>query len=178
MVDEQEAGAVREVCGDGVDQLVRAFDRKRQPGHHEGGAGGGSHLGRGVAAGGVLVVGDEQLVSSRQREGAQGGVDAGGGVRHQCQVVGIRADEAGQGGAGRGEQLGADAQEEAGRVGLELGAQLLLPVQHRQRCGAEGAVVELDDVRVQPPVSCQLRRLRQTVHVPHRPRECWHRRGY
>ena len=49
-----------------------------------------------VAAGVVGVVGGEQLVARRERQRAQHGVDAGGGVAHEGEVVGIGAHERGQ----------------------------------------------------------------------------------
>ncbi len=102
------------------------------------------------------MIGGEQLVAALEVERAQHGIEAGGGIRHEGQVVRIGAHErsklASRRVQGRLEVMG----EEEDRLGLHPFAPRLLGGEHRARSGTVRAVVEEGDGRVQGPVPCEL----------------------
>ena len=100
-------------------------------------------------AGAVFVVGRQHLVAGAQRQRAGDEVDAVGGVRHEQQVGGLRAQGSGERHAGRGEPRWQPSAEERDRLGLELALPALPRPVDRARAGAEAAVVEEGDVAPQ-----------------------------
>ena len=102
--------------------------------------------------GAVLVPGRQHLVAGLEPERADDGVQSGGSVRDEDEIVGSRAEEGGQRGARPGRQLVESAGEELDRVALELALQLLVAREDGRRAGAVAAVVEERDPRVEQEI--------------------------
>ena len=100
----------------------------------------------------VLVAGRQHLVAGLEPQGADDGVQTGGGVRDEDEVVGARAEEDGQRGARPGRQLLETAGEELDRIALELPLQVLIAGEDGRRTGSEAAVVEERDPRVEQEI--------------------------
>ncbi len=155
VIDEGQPRARRDRGEHRVDHPRR---RDARPGH-----GGRDHAdpcglehAEGVAAGVVGVVGGEHLVAVAEAQRAHHGVHPGGRIGHERQIVGIGAHEPGQREARLVEQRLQLAREEQHGLPLHPRAQLLLQVEHAPRAGAERAVVQELDLRVQCPVPGQL----------------------
>ena len=101
------------------------------------------------------MVGGEELIARRKLERAHHRVDADGGVGHEGEIVPVGADENAQRGAGVVEEP-LQVAEELPRLPLGPGAQLGLLLQHRQRAGSEGAVVEEIGLPIERPVAGEL----------------------
>ncbi len=97
----------------------------------------------------VAVVGDQDLVTVGERDGVEGEVGALGGVGDEGHAVGVGAEVPCDTGAGPGDPVrGAD--EEGVRIGVQLRPERGLGLLHGERYGAEGPVVEVGDLRIQP----------------------------
>ena len=91
----------------------------------------------GVAAGVVLVVGHQQLVSPLKPETAKNGVDAGGRVGNEHEVVGTSSQEPRQNPARLIELPEIVVIEEDQRLAFDLESDARLLVEHRLRSRAE-----------------------------------------
>ena len=87
--------------------------------------------------------------SGPKPERADDGVQPGGGVRDEHEILGSRADEAGERRASLGQQIVEAASEELGGVPLELALQLLVAGEHGRRAGSVAPVVQIDDLRIE-----------------------------
>ena len=96
--------------------------------------------------------GRQHLVTGLEPQRADDGVQTGGGVGDEDEIVGARAEEEGQRGARPGRQLVEAAGEEVDRIALELPLQLLIAGEDRRRTGAETAVVQERDPRVEQEI--------------------------
>ena len=107
----------------------------------------------GVLAGSVGMVGGEQLIAGLQFEPAEHGVHARCGVGGEDDVFGLTADEGREVDAGMAEERPEIAAEKLHRLPLHAGSELGLLLEYGARSGAEGAVVEEGDMRVEVPVA-------------------------
>jgi len=96
-----------------------------------------------------VVGGGQHLVAGQERQRPRHGVDAAGGVGQEDQVVGARAQVIGQHFPRQRQQRARAAAEEVHRIALELGLAALVVGKHLGRAGAEGAVVEEDEIGVE-----------------------------
>lgn len=133
------------------EHLALGSQRKRHAGRHHLRAGPRRHELRALAARAVGLTGQQQLITRLERERAQHRVHRGRGVRDEHHIGGIRTDEARERRARCIEPPSERSVEEIHRLALHLGAQARLRAQHRRRAGAEGAVVEVQDLRVELP---------------------------
>ena len=158
----------REACARGQ----RSRDRLQHPGAVVARVGhrGGHHPGTGPAREecsglrdrAVSVVGDEDLVARAQFERLQYGIHACGCVVDGDEIIRVASDEIShlcrgkpqQRGcrAWRTDESGALAQQEARGLPFHLVADGLLSRQDTARRGPDGAVVEVDNSRVQRPL--------------------------
>ncbi len=152
VVDESESGAVGHGRRDGCRDLLRIGEGEGDAGDDDLDPGPPGDEVDGVATGVVGMVGDEQLVTGGEGEGTEHGVDAGGGVGDEDQVVGSGTEEPAQAGAGRVQQLLQVPLEEAHRVGLHAAPDTVLGGEDGLGRGAEGPVVEEVVVRIEDPV--------------------------
>ena len=104
---------------------------------------------RGEAHGVVGRVGEHELVALPPVERVQHRGDARGGVRHEHEVLALRAQGRAERAPRMAEQLRRAAAEEFHRVALHLQLPMLLRLEHLARTGAERAVVEEREGRVQ-----------------------------
>ncbi len=153
VVDEKKTGPFRHRGQHRVDGFARRGQRKRHGSH--------DHLRarplrdevQRVAAGVVLVVGREELVTRTERERAEDGVHTGGRIGDERDVIGARADEPSERFSRLVDARLEPAVEELHGLALHLRPKLLLPFLDPDRTSAEGSVVEEDDVRVEAPVA-------------------------
>ena len=87
--------------------------------------------------------------SGAEPERADDGVEPGGRVRDEDEILGSCADEAGERRTSLGQQIVEAATEELGGVPLELALQLLVAGEHGRRAGSVAPVVEVDDLRIE-----------------------------
>ncbi len=131
--------------------IARRRTRKRDL-HHDGtGAGALGSRFEGVPGGVVAVVGHEQLVARREGQTPQHRIDRRGGIRHECEVLGIGSQEGRQRGTGSIQVSLELLREESDRVRLHARAPAALCLEHGARRGSERAVVQEDDGRVEGP---------------------------
>ncbi len=165
VVEKDEPGP----SGDGAEHRVRHVDRTAEReghlGHHHLCPGTLGHGTERVGAGIVGVVRGEQLVSGPEDEGAQDGVHPGGGVVDQREVVRIGSKEGPEPSASLVEQRLDRPDEEVDGIALHPCPELGLQREHLARAGAERAMVQEGDARIQRPVGGERRRRR----APHRP---------
>ena len=152
VIDEQEARAVGDFREHALDDGVGRVDREGDVDGDDLRAVERADEVEGVARGVVFVRGDEELVVLVEVERAEDGVDAGGGVGDEGEVVGRSAEEVGQHGAGGVEARLDLVREKTHRLALHLLAQRGLHRQDRARRRAEGTVIEERDGRVEEPV--------------------------
>jgi hypothetical protein len=93
MVDEQERGPGSGGVPDGVHHGVFAPEGERHSNEDDAGARALRDEIEHIAAGVVLVVGDEEFVAGLEWERAQDGVHAGRGVGDERETVGVGRDE-------------------------------------------------------------------------------------
>ena len=91
------------------------------------------------------MAGRQHLVLRAEPERADDGVEPGGCVRDEHEILGPRADEIGERRASLGQQVVEAATEEFGGVPLELALQLLVAGEHGRRAGSVAPVVQIDD---------------------------------
>ena len=91
----------------------------------------------------------QHLVVRAEAERADHSVETGRRVRDEDEVLWADADKRGECRARFGQQIVEAAPEELRGVALEFALQLLVAGEHRSRAGAVGAVVEIDDVRIE-----------------------------
>jgi hypothetical protein len=96
----------------------------------------------------VLQIRRQNFVARLKVEGPRCDVHAGGRVLKEDEIVHRSTDESGELGARRLEALG-QAPHEPHRLLLELALPFLVPLEDDARAGAERAVVQVDDVRVE-----------------------------
>jgi hypothetical protein len=112
----------------------------------------------------VGLVEHDDLVARLQRERAQHRVDAGARVVDEHEVVAARADERADGVRRPAQQRTRRtglvrrhahqlAKQEAGRLRLDAALPGVLRLQHHARRRAHGAVVQVGDLGIQPPVA-------------------------
>ncbi len=152
VVDEQQPRALGHPLEHARDDVVRRGDGVGDIYAHHLGAVEASHVVEGVAAGVVLVRGDEQFLVLVEIERAEDGIHSGGGIRHERQSTLVGAEELRKGAPGLIEQRLELPDHEAHRLALELRAQVILFGQNRDRRGAEGTVIEKGDARLEEPV--------------------------
>jgi hypothetical protein len=147
----------------------RRFDRKGHSRHDDPSAGAiGDEVER-VPHRVVRVVGRQQLVAGREPERAQDGVDPGGRVRHEDEILRIGAEEGRELRARLIEQASEIAHEELHRLSLDAIAPALLLGEDFSRAGAERAVVQKGERGIETPEAPAARRSRHTRNVTHRP---------
>ena len=166
MVEHGQPGAGRDRGQHPLDDILRPgrWEGERH-GHHPG-AGGLGRDGQHVAAGVVLVVGRQQLVSGSEGEPADDGVHAGRGVVHERQVVRVGADERAERDPGRVEEPFEVLGEERHRFRLHPLPDGALRLEDGGRCRPERAVVQELDGRVERPEGAELRRHAAAIVAP------------
>jgi hypothetical protein len=102
----------------------------------------------GEVARAVLEIRRQNFVARLKVEGSRCDVHAGGRVLEEDEIVRRSTDESGELGARRLEDLG-QALHEPHRLILELALPFLVSLEDDARAGAERAVVQVDDVRVE-----------------------------
>jgi hypothetical protein len=151
MADDRQPGPRRDRGDDRLDDLLGMPDRQRHPRHdHPGLRLVRDELDR-VEDGVVLVIGRQELVARPDSQGAQHGRDAGGRVRDDDDAGGVGAEEARDldpGGVATGLEL---AVEDPDRAGLELIEHRPLGFDDRHGAGAERAVGEVGQARLESP---------------------------
>jgi hypothetical protein len=155
MVEDCDAGVVADFLEDGVDDFVGGAQWERQI-HYDDccSAALGDGAG-GVVAGIVAVTCDEDFVAGLELARAQDGVDARGGVGEEDEILGFGADEGGECLAGGVEERLKAPDHELDGAGLEFVPEFLLVTEDGAGAGAEGAVVEEGNLRVEGPVVCK-----------------------
>jgi hypothetical protein len=133
------------------DDLIGCSEGKRNVGDDEAGARPIGHEAHGVAAGIVLVVGDQKLVAAPELERTQNGVDPASRVWDEHQLIGSGSQELSQGFSGLIEQTLQRGDEKLDRLPLDSFADLPLGLKDRARATAEGTVVEKDNLRIERP---------------------------
>jgi hypothetical protein len=99
--------------------------------------------------GAVFVLGREDLVAGPESKGAQHRIQRSRRVRRKRYVV-RRCPYVGGKGRAHGVELLLEPPSEQGHgLALELPLPLLVEVEHRARAGAERAVVQVDDLRIE-----------------------------
>ena len=169
---EDESGRAGDVADDGkprslgdgaeerIDDDVRACHRERDPGDVEAGSIPLRHMAEDVDHGVVLVVVGQQLVARREAERAHDRIDGARRVRHEGEVVGIGADERGEGDPRAGEKGRQVAGEELDGLRLHPVLPCSLGLEDGPRTGSERPVVEEGDRGIERPMPGQLRRHR------------------
>ena len=112
----------------------------------------------GIEAGVVLVVRRQDLVAGLELERAEDRVDAGRGVGHERDVVGVGVDQAGKRGARAIEMPFELSVQELDRVALHARAPFGLVLQHGPRARSERAMVEVRDRQARAASSAGSRR--------------------
>ena len=169
MVDHQQARGVGDGGEHALDDLARVRQREGDRNDPHAGADAPAVEAHGVGGGVVLGVQDQDLVAGTDLglgdlarvvtpgrglagQHRQGRVHSGGRVGHEDQAPGVRAEEPPQEVPRMVDARLELAVHEGHRAGLEPQLQLALRVHHDARRGAEGAVVQVVEVRIQVPV--------------------------
>jgi hypothetical protein len=97
------------------------------------------------------MIGGEHLVARREREGAQHRVHAAGGIGDEGKVVGVGAYEVGEARPGGVEAAFEVTAQEEHRLGLQLGAERGLMLEHGLRTGSIRAVIQKRDGGIERP---------------------------
>jgi hypothetical protein len=97
----------------------------------------------------VLVPRRQHLVSRREPERAEDGVQRRGGVLREREVLRPRPHEGGELGANAVEEPLEPARDQLDRVALQLALPVLVRLEHRPRAGAVAAVVQERDARIE-----------------------------
>ena len=151
VVQQREPRPRRDVSEHGVDDLIGRVQRKRDRRHDDARARTlGDEVER-IAARVVGVVRRQELVARGEPQRTHHGIDAAGRVRHERDVLRVRADEVRQLLPCRIESLLELAGEESDPLRLHLGPKPRLLGEHLGRTGAELAVVQEGDIGIEPP---------------------------
>ena len=137
VADERQPCPGRHCPQDALHDIVRAIDGERNPRQHDPGTGVSRADPQRIERRVVLVVGGEKLVARADPERAEDRRNAGGRVRHEREVVRVRADEGADRGPSSGEPVVQTAGEEGHRVRFHLRAEGLLGGKDAARAGAE-----------------------------------------
>ena len=102
-----------------------------------------------VAHGIVSVVGGEDLVARLERYGIDHGVDAGGGIGHEHDIIGPGTDQPGGRRPGDSQKIGELAGKKVDRLTLHLVLERALDIADRCGHGPKRAVVQKGHARVE-----------------------------
>ena len=152
MVDQEQLCAGSETTGDGVDDLILRSNRKRYLSDHYLRSPEMGYEFKDIAGGVVLMAGRNELITWRELQRTENGVDAGGDVTDKRQAVRSCANESPERTAGLVEMRFQVAGEKPHRIPFEIVAKFLLSFLDRNRTGTERSVIEEMNVRTEGPV--------------------------
>ncbi len=147
VADREDLRPGRDRRPDRLDERVSGIDWDGDRPPHVTRAALGADERPGAVDGAVLVIGREHLVAGPEAYRPRHGVERGGRVREEREVVRVGAHELAERGARRPHQPLATPAQEFDRLALQLALPGLIPLEHRPRARPERAVVEVDDVR-------------------------------